>query len=211
MLLFLQKNWQPRQKCLNPWGFIQQHDITTEDVIYFANSFGVVCAVNHRVRLFEGKASFPLTTHLKPKHANVPAFPLLEPNALVAHLVLQINEPDNAISPVFLGILDLAFVLRQWGQFLDSGKLQQLLPSSENFISLVRVVRFLEEEFGESFPPWLSQETKRVQPLTLAGILVSHQPSAYPQPTALKSWLPKGTEIKRRLTSFLQKLFRYAT
>lgn len=152
-------------------GLKQQHDATTEDAVYFANSFGVVCDVHHRVRLFEDKTSLNLTTQIKPQHANAPAFPLLEPNAMVAHLVFHMNGHYDETGPVLLWILDLAFVLRKWGKRLEPGKLQQLLPSRQYFISLCRIVRFLEEAFDESFPQWLSEAAQQVQPLTLAEIL----------------------------------------
>ncbi|MGB5898759.1 MAG: nucleotidyltransferase family protein [Geitlerinemataceae cyanobacterium] len=152
-------------------GLKQQHDATTEDAVYFANSFGVVCDVHHRVRLFEDKTSLKLTAQLKPQHTKATTFPVLEPNAMVAHLVFHMNGHYDETGPVLLWLLDLAFVLRKWGQLLEPDKLQQLLPSDEYFTSLCRVVRFLEEAFDESFPQWLSQASRKVPPLTLAEIL----------------------------------------
>ncbi|HIK30433.1 MAG TPA: nucleotidyltransferase family protein [Oscillatoriales cyanobacterium M59_W2019_021] len=152
-------------------GLKQIHDATTEDAVYFGNAFGVVCDVHHRVRLFEGKESLDLTTELKPQHTNAEVFPVLGPNAMVAHLVFHMNGHYDETGPVLLWILDLAFVLRKWGELIQPEILQKLLPSAEHFESLLRIVRFLEEAFNESFPQWLSAEAKRVQPLTLAEIL----------------------------------------
>lgn len=152
-------------------GLKQIHHATTEEAVYFGNSFGVVCDVHHRVQLFEGKPAVNLTAYLKPQYANAPAFPLLEPNAMVTHLVVHMNGHYKETGPVLLWILDLAFVLRKWGQLLEPQTLQQLLPSQEDFRSLCRVVRFLEEAFDETFPQWLSQAARQVPPLTLAEIL----------------------------------------
>lgn len=187
-------------------GLKQLHYATTEDAVYFANSFGVVCDVHHRVRLFDGKASLNLTTQLKPQHTNAPTFPLLEPNAMVTHLVFHMNGHYDETGPVLLWLLDLAFVLRKWGQLLEPEKLQQLLPSPEYFLSLCRVVRFLEEAFDESFPRWLSQAAHTVQPLTLAEILKQRHWAIW-QLDSPRGWL-KLTAHKLGFLPTVQKVLR---
>jgi hypothetical protein len=109
-------------------GFEPQDEAETEDAIYFANKMGVICDVHHRVRLFEGKESMNLTIDIKPQRMSVPTLRILEPNAMVVHLIVHMDGHRPQTGLMLQWILDLAFVFRQWGTLLEPERLEKLIP-----------------------------------------------------------------------------------
>ncbi|NET53621.1 MAG: nucleotidyltransferase family protein, partial [Merismopedia sp. SIO2A8] len=168
-----------------------QPEAETSDAIYFANKMGVVCDVHHRVRLFEGQESINLITHLQPKHMKVPTMPVLEPNAMVVHLIVHMDGHRHETGPMLCWILDLAFVLRKWGTLIKPEYIEKLMPAKENLVSLFRIVRFLEQEFDQQLPACLTQGAKNFEPLTLAEIFRQRRLALWGLPRP-NGWLRLG-------------------
>ena len=152
-------------------GFVEQADMRTSDAIYFVNQMMVPCDVHHRVRLFEDKKSINLTVELKPERTKAPTLTVLEPNAMLVHLVVHMNGHYYEMGPMLSWILDLVFLLRKWGDLIDLKRLEELMPAQEHFASLFRTLRFLESELGEKLPKCLTEAAKSFEPLTLEEIL----------------------------------------
>lgn len=172
-------------------GFEPQDEAETEDAIYFANKMGVICDVHHRVRLFEGKESMNLTIDIKPQRMSVPTLRILEPNAMVVHLIVHMDGHRPETGLMLQWILDLAFVFRQWGTLLEPERLEKLIPAKEHWVSLFRTIRFLEQEFGEKPPTCLAQAAKNFQPLTLEEILRQRRLALWGLPYP-RGWLRLG-------------------
>lgn len=172
-------------------GFLPQENMATEDAVYFANQIGVLCDVHHRVRLFEGKESMNLTVDLEPQRMRVPALKVLEPNAMVVHLIVHMDGHRGETGPVLLWILDLAFVIRKWGTLLDLEQIERLMPAKEHFVSLFRTIRFLEHEFNLRPPDCLAEAARRFEPFTLAEVLRQRRLVLWGLPSPL-GWLRLG-------------------
>lgn len=170
-------------------GFLPQEHMETVDAIYFANQMGVLCDVHHRVRLFEGKEPM-LTVDLKPSRMSAPALRVLEPNAMVVHLVVHMEGHRVETGPMLFWILDLAFVLRKWGALLEPERLAILMPQ-EHFVSLFRTIRFLENEFSEKLPECLAEAAHKVEPFTLAEVLRERRLALWGLP-GTRGWLRLG-------------------
>lgn len=175
--------------AFNSLGFVLCK--TTEDAIYFANPIGVLCDVHHRVRLFEGKESMNLTVAQKPSRMQVPTFTILEPNAMVVHLIVHMDGHRSETGPMLFWILDLAFVLRKWGALLDLEQISKLMPAKENLVSLFRTIRFLEHEFSEKLPECLADTAQKFEPFTLAEVLRERRLALWGLPRP-RGWLRLG-------------------
>ncbi|UBF26550.1 nucleotidyltransferase family protein [Kovacikia minuta CCNUW1] len=158
-------------KAFQSLGFQPQDVMETCDAIYFENAMGVLCDVHHRVRLFEGKEGMGLTSNLSPQHLSVNALPVLEPNAMLVHLVVHMDGHFYETGPILQWIFDVAFVLRKWRDEINLERLQALMPDHPSFVLLLRIVRFLEVDFGEPVPACLADQVKTCQPLQLVKIL----------------------------------------
>ena len=167
--------------------FLPQEQMATADAMYFANRAGVLCDVHHRVRLFEGKETMTLTVDLEPQQICAPVLSVLEPNAMIVHLIVHMDGHRIETGRVLFWILDLVFVMRKWGGFLDPKRLESLMPA-ENFVSLFRTIRFLEHEFDEKLPDALVGAAKRFEPFTLAEVVRERRlaPWGLPRP---RGWL----------------------
>ncbi|NEO97793.1 MAG: nucleotidyltransferase family protein [Symploca sp. SIO2E9] len=172
-------------------GFKLRPEAETSDAVYFANKMGVICDVHHRVRLFEGKESINLITNLKPQHMKVATMPLLEPNAMIVHLIVHMDGHRHETGLMLSWILDLAFVLRKWGALITLEYIEKLMPAKENLVSLFRVIRFLEKEFDEQLPACLTQAAKKFEPLTLAEIFRQRRLALWGLPCP-SGWLRLG-------------------
>lgn len=172
-------------------GFELQPEAETSDAVYFANKMGVICDVHHRVRLFEGKESINLITNLKPQHMKVATMPVLEPNAMVVHLIVHLDGHRHETGPMLSWILDLAFVLRKWGALIKLEQIEKLMPAKENLVSLFRIIRFLENEFDEQVPACLAQAANKFEPLTLAEIFRQRRLALWGLPCP-SGWLRLG-------------------
>lgn len=169
-------------------GFGLQPDAETSDAVYFTNQTGVVCDVHHRVRLFEGKESINLTIDLKPQRMSVPTMRLLEPNAMLVHLIVHMDGHRSETGFMLCWILDLVFVLRKWGTLLVLKQIEKLMPAHKHMASLFRILHFLKNEFGEKIPECLLKTAKKYEPLTLDEILRQQRLASWGLPH-LRGWL----------------------
>ncbi|NEP08863.1 MAG: nucleotidyltransferase family protein [Symploca sp. SIO2C1] len=172
-------------------GLLPQPQVETPNAVYFANPMGVMCDVHHRVELFEGKESMNLITNLKPQHLKTSALPVLEPNAMLVHLTVHMDEHRNETGPLLFWIFDIAFVLRKWGALLEPEQLEKLMPAKEHFVSLFRTIRFLEKEFGEKTPECLAEVVKSFEPFTIEEVLRQRRLAMWGLPCP-RGWLRLG-------------------
>ena len=197
---------EPVTKVFQSLKYSLQDEMETEDAVYFLNSMGVLCDVHHRVRLFEGKESMNLTMDLKPQQINLPAIKVLEPNAMLVHLIVHLNghAPETGIT--LFWILDILFVLRKWGELIDLERLEKLMPTKKDFVCLFRIIRFLETEFKEEFPTCLSSAAKHFDPFTLEEILRQRRLALWGLPR-LRGWLRFGAiQLGFKLANFRPNL-----
>ena len=173
---------QRREWYSIPKGYI------TPDAMHFSNQIGVRCDVHYRVRLFEGKESMNLTNDLKPQRMSVPVLTVLEPNAMLVHLIVHLDGHRSKSGYMLLRILDLAFMFRKWGALLEYERIKKLMPAQKHFSSLFRITRFLEHEFEEKPPEWLANAAKSCEPFTLAEILRERRLAQWDLPS-LRGWL----------------------
>ena len=187
-------------------GFLPQDQMATSDAVYFTNPMGVVCDVHHRVRLFEGKESMNLTTNLKPQRLKTPALPVLEPNAMLVHLIVHLDGHRHETGPLLCWILDIAFVLRKWEALFELERIEQLMPDKEHMISLFRTLRFLEQEFDEKLPKCLAEAANPFEPFTLAEVLRQRRLALWGLPRP-RGWLRlAASQLGFRLRHYYPKL-----
>ncbi|MGG6296562.1 nucleotidyltransferase family protein [Leptolyngbya sp. AN02str] len=169
-------------------GFQRRDNMETEDAVYYGNTMGILCDVHHRVRLFETTTVKNLTTSLTPKRLKCPSMTVLEPNAMLVHLVVHMDGHLDETGPILIWILDVAYVLRQWRDQLDLARIQQLMPSQDSVDSLMRLVRFLQVEFGEPIPDVLAESAQHYQPYTLDYVLRSRRLTVWGLPS-VRGWM----------------------
>lgn len=182
---------EPVTAAFESLGFVKREHMTTEDAIYVANPMGVYCDVHHHVRLFEGKELMNLTIDVKPKQIQAPTFRILEPNAMLVHLVCHLHGHLNETGLLLSWLLDIAFVLRQWGNAVDLARLEELMPEKEHWVCLLRILRFLETEFGEPLPECLREVARNFAPFTLEEICRQRRLTVWELP-GLRGWLRLG-------------------
>jgi Uncharacterised nucleotidyltransferase len=156
-------------------GFALQPAMATSDAEYFMNADRVLLDVHHRVRLFEGKECLSLTQDLSSSKGLLPLCRVLEPNAMLTHLTVHLggHSPDMGL-PLFW-MLDFVFLLRQWGDQIAMQRLNELMPDRQSWRLLGRILRFLQDEFGEPLPAELEEFAQRYKPFTLEGITRQNQ------------------------------------
>lgn len=173
--------------AFNALGFTLLPEKTTPDAVYFTNRMGLLCDVHHRVRLFEHQDS-PALYENCPPYRMKSAVRILSPNAMVTHLIVHLDGHWPETGPLLMWMVDLALVLRQWGDRLDPEHIQALLPDRRHWLSLLRILRFLEVEWGEVPPACLQNEVRQVVPLTLASVLRQRRLALWELPRP-RGWL----------------------
>jgi hypothetical protein len=162
---------EPAKLAFESVGFELLTDKTTEDAVYFANQTGIFCDVHHRVRLFEGRDPDSITTYVSSKRlSNNTQFRVLEPNAMITHLVVHLEGHRDETGRMLSWLMDVAFVLREWGDKIELQRLQELMPQ-DALKSLFQIVRLFEQEFGEPIPVSLKEPAQKVAPLTISELL----------------------------------------
>lgn len=154
----------------NRLGYILRDQMTTPDAVYFVGKNRVFFDVHHRVRLFEGKEHLPLTQTLTLSTEGLLQVCALEPTAMLTHLTVHMTGHMAETGPLLFWILDFVFLLRKWGHLIEWNRLKQLMPDSESWIFLGRLLRFLEVELNEPLPPELAKFAQQHKPLTLESI-----------------------------------------
>jgi Uncharacterised nucleotidyltransferase len=193
-------------EVLTALGFQCAASTPTGDAFYYTNPMRIALDIHHRNRLFEGKESLGLTIDLVPQQMKVPTFRVLEPNAMLVHLVVHMDGHRYETGPMLSWILDIAFVMRKWGDRIDLQRLEQLMPDKANTISLFRTLHFLEAEFGEQPPQPLAKAIEPFAPYTLAEVLRQRRLAMWELPSA-RGWLRLGADrLGIKLKQFYPKL-----
>lgn len=96
---------------------------------------------------------------------------LLEPNAMVVHLVAHMDGHRDETGPLLSWIMDLALVLRVWGSRLDPYRIHELMPPGRPRGLFARILNLLSSELGQELPDSLADLAKNAIPLPLAQIL----------------------------------------
>jgi hypothetical protein len=161
---------EPATEAFQSLGFQLLKDNTTEDAVYFANKNGIFCDVHHRVRLFEERDNESITTYIESRQLKKTKFRVLEPNAMITHLVVHLEGHRDETGRMLSWLIDVAFVLRKWGDLIEMPKLQELMPQ-DALKSLFRIVRLFAEDFGEPIPTSLQEAAQKVPPLTISELL----------------------------------------
>ncbi|MBE9041273.1 nucleotidyltransferase family protein [Oscillatoriales cyanobacterium LEGE 11467] len=172
-------------------GFRLDEQAETDDAVYFVNPMGVKCDVHHRVRLFEGIEPASLVTQLNPRHLQVETLQVLDPSTTLVHLVVHMDGHRHETGPLLSWILDIAFVLRKWGDRINLARVEAMMPDKTHWVSLMRSLRFLETELGETLPESLASAAREFEPLTLAEILRQRRLALWGLPH-LRGWLRLG-------------------
>jgi hypothetical protein len=152
-------------------GFAEQPEKETTDALYFANAAGVLCDVHHRVRLFETREQTSLTFDCPLQRTPISSARTLEPTAMLVLLLVHLDGHRFETGPLLSWIIDFVFVLRQWGHLIQRECLEQLIPAKKHWVSLLKLLRFLEQEFQVPPPAGLADQLSQVRPLTLEEIL----------------------------------------
>ena len=168
-------------------GFTPQENLSQEDAVYFAHPSGLLFDVHRRVRMFEGHDPSLLTIDVPPRHMDVPSIRVLEPNAMFALLIHHLHGHLHDVGYLLLWLLDLAFVLNNWGNRLDTQRITELLPEPEHRLQLSRAMQFLATEFGVDVPDALRRFTTYSGTLTLSEVLRNRRLAQWRLPS-LRGW-----------------------
>ena len=110
---------------------------------------------------------------------------------MLVHLVFHMDGHRHETGYLLSWILDIAFLLRKWGDLLKLERIEQLMPGKEHIISMFRILRFLEHEFEQKLPDSLANPAQHFKPLTLAEILRQRRLAIWKLPS-LRGWLKLG-------------------
>lgn len=143
--------------------------VIQEDAETFENAQGLTCDAHRTLRMFEGHAFESITAAATLRRLRGLSALVLEPNAMLAHLVVHMEGHIEDLGFVLLWLLDIAFVLRRVGEQLDLSRVRVLLGNEARFVLLSRVLGMLERA-GEPLPRALAGSA-RVPPLSLGFVL----------------------------------------
>jgi hypothetical protein len=145
--------------------------LQTTDALYFENAMGIMFDVHHRVRLFEGHDADAIASDITPTHMPAPSLRVLEPNAMLVHLIVHMDGHRDEMGYLLSWLVDIAFFMRRWGDDLDRDRLAALMPEGEHWASLLCTLRFLEREFDVAPPPCLAALTAGVETFDLDYVM----------------------------------------
>lgn len=170
--LILPGERQLAARALGEVGFNCLPDSTEEDALCYGNHYGVLLDVHERFRLFEDKNRESLTVDLKPKLINLDRLRVWEANAMLIHLVNHLESHRSEYGYRLSWLIDLAFLVQRWGPEFDWGKLRALVRDNEqDLVTVIRLLRFLEQEFEVPIPVAIASHCETVRPLTLTSVL----------------------------------------
>ena len=161
------------------------------DANVYQNDMGVILDVHHRVRVFEDREALASTIDMTPRHIDLPTICVLDPTTMMALLIVHMDGHRGAEGLVLRWLLDIAFVMRHWGQSIDDERFDHLLPSDRHRLLFLRTAGFLASEFGATFPDALFTAAAEVPPLRLAEVLRYRRLSQWNLAT-LRGWLSLG-------------------
>jgi hypothetical protein len=152
---------------------------------------GVILDVHHRVRIFEDREGLAATIDVTPRHIDLPTIRVPDPTTMMALLIVHMDGHRGAEGLVLRWLLDIVFVTRHWGESIDDGRFDRLLPSDRHRFLFLRTTGFLASEFGATFPDALVTAAAGVPPLRLAEVLRHRRLSQWDLAT-LRGWLSLG-------------------
>lgn len=160
---------------LTDLGFLKTSQVA-DATGYRKEPEGVELDLHHRCRLFEPHRGLKLTIDCQPKFLPLDTIRVYEPNVMLVHLIIHMNEHRFGSDGYFLPwIYDIGLLIKNWGSQLDPDRLYQLLPSRKAHFWLQRTVGFLKSELGVHGPPFLTDAAASVRPYTLAEVLRSRR------------------------------------
>jgi hypothetical protein len=169
-----------------------------EDGVTYVNDQGLICDAHRRLSMFNGQ---PWESIVRPHRlAKLRGTTLLtlEPNAMVAHLVVHMGGHLREVGAVLMWLMDLAFVIRRHGSELDPRRIRVLCGSDSDWSLFLRILGFLAHQ-GEELPESLRASYRFMPPLSLGFILRQRRLRPWGLPGA-RGWLrlaAKGLELKQ--------------
>ena len=173
-------------RTVTPLNFTERS--RTEDAFQFIDRSGTVLDVHHRFRIYETHDLAALATPLVPRHAAMPAFRILEPTAMLAHLIQHLQGHLRGTGCFLAWIVDIGLVVHTWGDRIDPDRLRALLPNRSAQRLLGRLAGFLQEDLGLDLPTSLAGFADLRHPFTLAEMLRSRRLAVWDLPYP-RGWL----------------------
>ncbi len=182
------ERYEPLFRILEGLGFrpSETHHIQ-EDGVTYVNQQGLICDAHRRLSIFAAHPWETIVREAQLTRLNGAPILTLEPNAMVAHLVVHMGGHLPEIGAVLMWLLDVAFVLRRHGAELDPARIRVLCGSDADWSLFLRVLGFLQRE-GEEIPAALRPYLRFIPPLSLGFILRQRRLRPWGLPGA-KGWL----------------------
>jgi Uncharacterised nucleotidyltransferase len=143
---------------------VQEHGIT------FMNREGVFLDAHRTLPMFVSEPWHRIRCEVQLTRVHGTAVFALEPNAMVAHLVVHMLGHAPDLGFVLLWIVDLTLVLRRLGAELDLWRVRKLVGSEEAWALFLRLARLIQGA-GEPIPPALARAARAVPPLSVSMAL----------------------------------------
>ncbi|MET0283333.1 MAG: nucleotidyltransferase family protein [Polyangiales bacterium] len=143
---------------------VQEHGIT------FMNREGVFLDAHRTLPLFAGQPWHRIRRETELTRVRGVSVFALEPNAMVAHLVVHMQGHSPELGFVLLWIVDLALVLRKYAGELDLHRIRKLIGSEEGWALFLRLARLIQSA-GEPIPKALAKAARTVPPLSVSMAL----------------------------------------
>lgn len=109
---------------------------------------------------------------IEPVHLRAETMCVLEPNALVVHLVRGMDARRPITGYLLSALLDLAFTFRGRSDALNQERIG-MFASNEEALSIARAARFLEVNFGVATPAGLVDGSRRTIAFSLDDLIVA--------------------------------------
>ena len=148
---------------------------STADARNYTNADGVLIDVHHRFRLFEGRERDELTQRVKPRFLELDTIRMLEPNAMLAHLVYHLHGHRGQTGYLLAWVLDIALAFDHWRNELDCEQIEGLLPDGLPRAFLHHVARFVGQELGGLTPVDLPSQPQADPGLSLVEVMRSRR------------------------------------
>lgn len=141
-----------------------------EDAVLYVSPQGVTCDAHSVLRMFAHESFEAITRPVELKFVRGVSALELEPNAMLAHLVVHFAGHYDEIGPVLLWLIDCAFVLRRAGNDVDPDRVRAILRSDHLYGVFLRILGLLLAS-GEPLPAPLRERAASVPPFTLGEVL----------------------------------------
>jgi hypothetical protein len=159
------------QRALREAGFAREPEQHVQDhAVAYRNRAGVKCDAHLYLESFPNASWEATTRPHELRHVRGVRVRALEPDMLLAHLVLHMHGHASSLGLVLLWLLDLAFVLQRHGDELDLERVRRLIAEPGAWALLLRSARLLEKH-GQALPPALKRALRLVPALSLSCVL----------------------------------------